>query len=154
MIPAKVKAMLDQNGLEAIEFEAGSTPTAPMAAERLGVTVGQIAKSLLFLGKNGKFYMVVCAGDCKVSNSRLKHEIGVKSRMARAEETLAATGFEPGGVCPFAVDGFEILIDESLCRYDVVYPAAGTNASGVPIGFDELVRVTAGRICSVAEPMG
>ena len=154
MIPDRVKAILDRNGLEAIEFEAGSTPTAPLAAERLGVAVGQIAKSLLFLGKNGKFTMVVCAGDWKVSNSRLKQAIGVKTRMARAEEILAATGFEPGGVCPFAVDGIEILIDESLSRYDVVYPAAGTNASGVPLDFDEMVRITAGRICSVSEPMG
>ena len=87
-----------------------------MRNQSLQGDVRQIAKSLLFLGKNGNFYMVVCAGDCKVSNSRLKQEIGVKSRMARAEETLAATGFEPGGVCPFAVDGFEILIDEKIRR--------------------------------------
>ena len=153
MIPDKVRAVLEMNGLEAIEFEAGSTPTAPMAAQCLGVTVGQIAKSLLFVGKSGEFTMVVCAGDWKVSNSRLKHAIGVKTRMARAGETLAATGFEPGGVCPFAVDGIDILIDESLSRFDVVYPAAGTDASGVPLRFEELVRITAGRICSVCEPM-
>ena len=151
MIPEKVRQVLASNALQAIEFEAGSTPTAVMAAERLGVSVGQIAKSLLFRAKNGSLYLVVCAGDRKVTNSKLKNAIGVKTRMTTADETFEATGFAPGAVCPFGVEGLEILIDESLAQFDTVYPAAGTDASGVPMSFDDLCRITRGRRCSVSD---
>ena len=97
MIPERVQKVLRENNLKAIEFEEGSTPTAVMAAEALGVSVGQIAKSLLFRGKNKRFYMVICPGDRKVSSSKLKKAMGVKTRMSNAEETQHTTGFLPGG---------------------------------------------------------
>jgi prolyl-tRNA editing enzyme YbaK/EbsC (Cys-tRNA(Pro) deacylase) len=153
MIPDKVRRVLEAHGLEAIEFEEGSTSTARAAADKLGVTVGQIAKSLLFLGKNGTFYLVLCAGDRRVSSSKLKSVIGVKSRMANADEAYRATGFRPGGVCPFGLSGIDIFIDDSLSRYDTVYPAAGNSASGVPMTFDQLMYITGGRQCSCTEPM-
>jgi len=104
MIPDKVRAVLEVHNLEAVEFEEGSTSTARDAAEKLGVSVGQIAKSLLFYGKNKLFFLVLCPGDRKISSSKLKAVLGVKSRMANAEETFQATGFHPGGVCPFGVE--------------------------------------------------
>ena len=70
MIPDKVRAILDANGLSAREFAPGSTATSVLAAQQLGVTVGQIAKSLLFVGKDGKYFMVVCPGDKRLSNSQ------------------------------------------------------------------------------------
>jgi prolyl-tRNA editing enzyme YbaK/EbsC (Cys-tRNA(Pro) deacylase) len=147
MIPEKVRAILESNGLSAREFAPGSTATSALAAEQLGVTVGQIAKSLLFIGKDGRFFMVVCPGDKKLSNSRLKAVTGVKSRMASAEEALAATGFGPGGVCPFGVDhGVTLFIDRSLSSYATIYPAAGTDSSGVPMTFDQLVGITGGTV--------
>ena len=133
-------------------FREGTTPTAPLAAAALGVQVGQIAKSLLFKGKDGAFRMVVCAGDRKVSNSRLKAAVGVKTRMATAEETAAVTGYEPGGVCPFAVDGVEIILDASLRQWDRIYPAAGTDGSGVPMTFPQLLALTAGRVEEITDP--
>lgn len=139
--------MLESNNLQAIEFEQGSTPTAVLAAEKLGVAVGNIAKSLLFVAKDGRYFMIVCAGDRKVANAKLKATIGVKTRMANAEETFTVTGYQPGGVCPFGVEGIEILLDLSLQNYDTIYPAAGTDSSGVPMSFDDLKRITAGRIC-------
>jgi len=147
MIPQKVRDALERRGLAAIEFEAGSTATSVLAAGRLGVTVGQIAKSLLFLGKNGRYFLVVCPGDRRVASSKLKAATGAKSRMARADEALAATGFGPGGVCPFGIDsGILIFIDSSLAQYATVYPAAGTDSSGVPMTFDQLVSVTGGTV--------
>jgi prolyl-tRNA editing enzyme YbaK/EbsC (Cys-tRNA(Pro) deacylase) len=151
MIPERVRQVLDAHGLQATEFQEGSTSTAQAAAEKLEVEVGQIAKSLLFIGKNGRFYMLLCPGDRKVSSSKLKSVIGVKSRMANSEETHRATGFYPGGVCPFGVDGVDILIDESLKQYATVYPAAGNSASGVPMTFDQLVCITGGSICDCTE---
>jgi len=147
MIPDKVRSILEQHNLKAIEFEPGSTPTAVMAAQKLGVEVGNIAKSLLFVAKDGRRFLVVCPGDRRVANNKLKAEIGMKTRMADAEQTLAATGFQPGGVCPFGVQGIEILLDEALKSYDTIYPAAGTDSSGVPMSFEQLLRISGGRIC-------
>lgn len=149
VIPARVQAVLDAHGLEALEFEPGSTPTAELAAERIGVAVGQIAKSILLKGKDGSFTLVVAAGDRRLDNRRLKAALGVKTRMATADETEAVTGFRPGAVCPFGLDGVEVLVDRSLERYEVVYPAAGTDASGVPMSFEQLVAITGGRLCAV-----
>ena len=146
MIPEKVRRILDAHGLRAIEFEAGSTPTAPLAAEKLGVAVANIAKSLLFIGKDGRYFLVVCPGDRKVSNAKLKQVVGVKSRMAGAEEMSRLTGFPPGGVCPFGVEGVEILLDAHLQELDPIYPAAGTDASGVPMSFEILRTITGGRV--------
>jgi prolyl-tRNA editing enzyme YbaK/EbsC (Cys-tRNA(Pro) deacylase) len=147
MIPDKVAAALAAHGLSAVEFEAGSTATAELAARRLGVAVGQIAKSLLFVGKDGSLAMLLCAGDAKASSAKLKAALGTKVRMARLEETIAATGYEPGGVCPFGLDGrIRILLDRGLAQYPTVYPAAGTSASGVPMTFAQLATITGGTI--------
>ncbi len=147
MIPEKVRAVLAANGLTAKEFAAGSTATSVLAAQQLGVQVSQIAKSLLFVGKDGRFFMVISPGDRRISSSKLKAVTGVKSRMANEEETLGATGFEPGAVCPFGVDGtISVFIDRSLSTYDTIYPAAGTDSSGVPMTFDLLVAITGGSV--------
>lgn len=147
MIPQKVQSVLDAHGLSATEFAPGSTATSVLAAQQLGVAVGQIAKSLLFAGKDGRYFMVLCPGDRKLSSSKLKAATGVKSRMANAEEAIAATGFGPGGVCPFGIDrAIAIFIDRSLTAYATIYPAAGTDSSGVPMTFDALVAVTGGTV--------
>ena len=145
-IPSKVQRFLESHDLSALEFEPGSTPTAETAAERIGVAVGQIAKSILFKGKDNKYRLVVAAGDKKINSGALKRATGVKHRMARAEETEEATGFLPGGVCPFGLEGspVTILLDASLDQYDTVYPAAGTDATGVPLSPDYLQQVTGG----------
>jgi prolyl-tRNA editing enzyme YbaK/EbsC (Cys-tRNA(Pro) deacylase) len=91
--------------------------------------------------------MVVCPGDKRLSNSKLKAVTGVKSRMASAEEALSATGFGPGGVCPFGVErSIPLFIDRSLSQYATIYPAAGTDSSGVPMTFDKLVGMTGGTV--------
>ena len=151
MIPEKVQKILTQNNLKAKEFEQGSTPTAAAAAEKLGVRVGQIAKSILFICKDGSFYLVVCPGDLRVSSSKLKKITGVKVRMANAEETFQATGFYPGGVCPFGIDSIEILLDRHLQDHEIIYPAAGNDASGVPITFEKLMNITKGQICDCTQ---
>ena len=149
MIPEKVKSVLDQHGLEALEFEAGSTPTSELAAAKIGCEVGQIAKSMLLKGKDGQFRLIVCAGDKRVDNKKLKAALGVKARFATAEETEIETGFKPGGVCPFAIDRLPILIDESLSRFEIIYPAAGNDASGVPVSFATLKELVGAEICDV-----
>ena len=145
-IPSKVQAFLERYDLSALEFEPGSTPTAELAAQRIGVPVGQIAKSILFRGKDLKFRLVVAAGDKKINSGALKRATGSKHRMANADETKETTGFLPGGVCPFGLENapVDILLDTSLDEYDTVYPAAGTDATGVPLSPDYLQQITGG----------
>lgn len=153
MIPEKVRAELERLGLEALQFEPGSTPTAPLAAARIGVQVGQIAKSLLFRAKDGRYHMIVCAGDRRVNSSKLKALAGGKCSMADGEEALRVTGYPPGGVCPYGIDPdvVTVWIDESLAVWDRVYPAAGTDSTGVPTSFDTLRELASGRTCAVTE---
>lgn len=149
MIPEKVSAVLRRHGLSTLEFEPGSTPTAELAAARIGVEVGQIAKSILLRGKDGVYRMAVLPGDRKISSSRFKAATGVKHSMAQAEETESETGFRPGGVCPFGVD-LPVYVDNGLAAYDTIYPAAGTDATGVPMSYDQLVSITGATVCSIA----
>jgi prolyl-tRNA editing enzyme YbaK/EbsC (Cys-tRNA(Pro) deacylase) len=155
MIPEKVQQILEAAGLEALQFEPGSTPTAATAAEKIGVTVGQIAKSILMRGKDGVYRLFVLTGDRRVSSSKVKQQTGVKHSMCPKEETYEVTGFKPGGVCPYGLEGngghrIEIYIDRSLERYDTVYPAAGDDASGVPTTFRQLLDMTGGKVSDVA----
>lgn len=149
MIPEKVQAILDEHGLSALEFEAGSTPTVASAAERIGVQPGQIAKSMVMKGKDGRFFLLVSAGDRKIISGKLKKLVGVKCSMASAQETYDLTGYQPGGVCPFGVEGIELYLDKSLGDWDLVYPAAGTDASGVPLSLQHLQRITGAELVDV-----
>ena len=143
----RVTPYLKMRVLGAIEFAPGSTATAPMAAEQLGVEVGQIAKSVLLLGKDGRHFMLLAPGDRKISSAKLKAALGTKTRMTRPEETLEATGFEAGGVCPFGIEAsITVLLDQGLVQYEKIYPAAGTSGSGVPMTFEQLVAITGGKV--------
>jgi len=146
MVPERIQKVLDRYGLQALTFEPGSTPTSEMAAARIGVEVGRIAKTIVMAGKDGKFRMVVLPGDQKVHDTKLKNVTGCKHRMATAEETLEATGLPVGGVCPFDPAGLEVYLDQGLGRYPTVYPAAGTDASGVPVTLERLAEITGGTV--------
>jgi len=146
MIPDKVRSALADHGLEALEFEPGSTPTVELAAERIGVEPARIAKSLLFKSRDDRYIMLVCPGDKRVQSGTLKCLTGSKLSMTDAEETERVTGYKPGGVCPFGLTGVEILLDRELGGYDTVYPAAGTDATGVPASLAQLEAATGGRI--------
>ena len=151
MIPQKVVSVLESYGLTALEFEEGSTPTAETAAARIGVAVGQIAKSILMRGKDGRYRLFLLPGDRRISSKKVKQLTGVKHSMSGAEETYEVTGFYPGGVCPFGVDGVEIYLDSSLADYDTIYPAAGNDATGVPISYRQLLAITDGQECNVSD---
>jgi prolyl-tRNA editing enzyme YbaK/EbsC (Cys-tRNA(Pro) deacylase) len=146
MVPEKVQSVLEAHGLKALEFEPGSTPTAELAAQRIGVETARIAKSLLFRSKSGTYHLVVCPGDKRLSSGVLKRVIGAKVSMTDADETERITGFRPGGVCPFGLEGVEILLDQDLGPLGTVYPAAGTDATGVPTNLEQLSVITGGRI--------
>jgi len=132
-------------GLKVIDLDK-DTATAELAARALGVEVGQIAKSLLFrVGE--EYVMVVAAGDVKIKAGKLKAVAGGKARLATPEEVLKVTGYPVGGVCPFALaNPVRILLDTSLGKYHVVYAAAGTPHSALPVTLDQLAAITGGEI--------
>lgn len=145
----RVRKYLHENNprLQIIELDQ-NTSTAPLAAAALGLEVGQIAKSILFKTKGEDYLMVVSAGDVKMDSKAIKETVGQRVRMANPEEVLDVTGFSVGGVCPFALaHEVPIYLDESLRRYDVVYAAAGTANTALPITFEELRKITGGQPC-------
>lgn len=147
----RVKEFINEQplDLEIIEFPEGATETCELAAQALGVEPAQIAKTLLFIGKKDNVLVVIC-GDEKVDTKKLRAHFGDKFRFAKAEEVEEITGYAPGGVCPFAIKTkTPIIIDKSLERFSVVYAAAGTSGSAVPITAQQLLEITQGEYLSV-----
>lgn len=131
--------------LEVIVLEE-NTATAPLAARALGTEVGQIAKSILFKTKKDEYLMVVSAGDVRLDSKRIKEAVGQRVRMARAEEVEEVTGYKPGGVCPFDLsEEIDVYLDDSLKKYGLVYAAAGTANTALPIAYEQLREITGGK---------
>lgn len=123
------------------EFSVSSA-TVELAAEALGCQGCRIAKSLSFQGPEGPI-LVVAAGDAKVDNAKFKAQFGVKAKMLSPEDTLAQIGHAVGGVCPFAVnEQVKVYLDESLKRFETVFPACGSSNSAIELSIPELEQYT------------
>ena len=117
-----------------------SSATVELAAQALHCEPGRIAKTLSFMAGD-KPLLIVAAGDCRVDNHKYKARFGVKAKMMTAEQLLQWTGLRFGGVCPFGIPAeVDIYLDESLRRYDTVYPACGTDNSAIEVTLPELER--------------
>ena len=135
----RAKKHLEKFSLEdrIIEFDISSA-TVALAAAALGTEEARIAKTLSFLTDKGAI-LVVMAGDVKVDNKKFKATFATKAKMLAYEDVERLIGHAVGGVCPFGVnDGVPVYLDESLRRFDVVYPAAGTASSAVRLTVAEL----------------
>lgn len=135
--------------LRIILFET-STHTSELAAQALGVAVGQIAKSLVFLADGQPILLVTC-GDKKVNTKLLGKELQAKKiRFADAGIVLDVTGFEPGGVSPVGLlTALPLYLDQSLYDYDIVYAAAGTANSALPVTPVRLQEITGAPVLNV-----
>ena len=119
-----------------------SSATVELAAAALGVENGKIAKSLTFRQKSGPV-MVICAGDVKVSNSDYKQTFGEKAVMLTYDEVEQCIGHAVGGVCPFGInEGVSVYLDDSLKKYEKVYPACGSDNSAVELSVEELEKLS------------
>lgn len=155
----RVKAYLASRGItdRAQEFDISSA-TVPLAALAVGVEEARIAKTLSFRAPEGGAMLIVAAGDARVNNPAFKARFGVKARMLTAEEVEEETGHAVGGVCPFDLKpGVQVYLDESLRRFDTVYPACGSANSAVKVTLDELERLSHSlgwvAVCGVREPV-
>lgn len=115
-----------------------SSATVSLAAHALHTTEERIAKTLSFRVSD-KIVLIVLAGDAKINNSKFKHYFGEKAHMLQFDEVESLTGHPVGGICPFAVKpGVEVYLDESLKRFETVFPACGSPASAIEVTIKEL----------------
>jgi len=129
-----------------------SARTANEAASSLGCEVGAIVKSLLFKTEN-TFILNLVAGDRKVSLNKIKKLLNKKNvSMASAKDVKSITGYTIGGVSPIGhLNKIDILIDNSLCRFDNLYAAAGHPNCVFKINFKDLQTITNGSIEDITE---
>ena len=139
----RFQTRLRELGLDAEVRElADSTRTAQEAADAIGVEVGQIVKSLMFVDQESPL-LCLCAGDRRVDTEKL----GAGARQAKGDEVREATGFAIGGVPPFGhATPLRIFIDEDLLAFDAVWAAAGTWNDVFALTPDDLVRASGGTV--------
>ncbi|MCQ2552293.1 MAG: YbaK/EbsC family protein [Clostridia bacterium] len=135
----KAKEYLDNKGFgERVKHFDVSSATVELAAKAVGTEAARIAKSLTFK-IDEKPIMIIAAGDVKIDNQKYKAHFSAKAKMLSPEEVDNFIGHSIGGVCPFGInDGVDVYLDESLKRFDVVYPACGDARSAVKLTPDEL----------------
>lgn len=135
----KVRAYFARFGMEdRVNELPQSSATVDLAAAALGVEPGRIAKTLSFL-VGERPILIVAAGDTKIDNARYKARFGAKAKMLTPEQAVELIGHAVGGVCPFAVnDGVEVYLDESLKRFQTVFPACGSSNSEIELTIPEL----------------
>ena len=137
----KVKSYFKEFGIEdrILEFEVSSA-TVALAAQALGCEECRIAKTLSF-HVNDKVVLIVAAGDAKIDNPKYKARFQCKAKMLAFEEAENLIGHAVGGVCPFAInEGVEVYLDESLKRFETVFPACGSSNSAIELTLEELEK--------------
>lgn len=135
----RVREYFKSKGIEnrILEFDVSSA-TVELAAQALGCEGCRIAKTLSF-HVDDRVVLVVAAGDAKIDNPKYKAEFHTKAKMLSFDEAERLIGHAVGGVCPFAVNkGVEVYLDESLKRFETVFPAAGSSNSAIELTIHEL----------------
>jgi prolyl-tRNA editing enzyme YbaK/EbsC (Cys-tRNA(Pro) deacylase) len=121
------------------EFDVSSA-TVELAAAALNCEPARIAKTLSFI-TGGKVILVVTAGDSRIDNVKYKAQFKTKAKMLSFDETASLVGHPVGGVCPFAInEGVTVYLDESLKRFETVFPACGSGNSAIELTIEELEK--------------
>ena len=139
----KAKEYLKKFGLDnkIMEFDVSSA-TVKEAAIALNCKEQEIAKTLSFI-VNDRPVLIVTAGDSKVDNSKFKTKFNVKAKMIPFDDVERLVGYAVGGVCPFGVNkDVDVFLDESLKRFDTVYPACGSSNSAIKLSIEELEKAS------------
>ena len=135
----KVKEFFREKGVEnkVLEFEISSA-TVELAAKALNCEEQRIAKSMSFKIDDQPI-IIVTAGDVKIDNAKYKARFHTKAKMLQFDEVEALIGHRVGGVCPFAINkGVTVYLDESLKRFETVFPACGSSNSAIELTIPEL----------------
>lgn len=140
----KVRDYFNSYGIEdkIQEFDVSSA-TVELASKALNCEPCRIAKTLSFI-VNGEAILIVTAGDMKIDNPKYKAQFSTKAKMLKADEVTERVGHSVGGVCPFAInDGVKVYLDESLKRFETVFPACGSSNSAIELTIPELEKYSA-----------
>lgn len=139
----KATAHLNKFGLQEqiLTFDVSSA-TVELAAKALGCEGKRIAKTLSFLvGEN--CILIVAAGDAKIDNAKYKKHFGTKAKMLKFEEVEPMIGHQVGGVCPFGInEQVKVYLDQSLMRFESVYPACGSSNSAIQMDIATLEKTS------------
>ena len=137
----RVKEYFRQYDMEdkILEFNVSSA-TVELAAQALGCEPQRIAKTLSFkIGDEA--ILIVAAGDARINNGKYKAKFGTKAKMLSADEVEQMVGHAVGGVCPFGInEGVKVYLDESLKRFETVFPACGSSNSAMEMTMEDLER--------------
>ena len=135
----EAKSYLEERGYgERVKVFDVSSATVELAAIAVGTEPEKIAKSLTFM-VDDRPVMILCAGDAKINNSKYKACFQKKAKMLSREQVNELVGHDVGGVCPFGrKEGVDVYLDESLKRFEIVYPACGSGNSAVELNLEEL----------------
>ena len=155
----KVRKYFEKYGIEdrILEFDASSA-TVELAAKAVGVEGARICKTLSFKDGDDGCILIQTAGDTKIDNRKFKDTFGQKAKMLTAEEVVEFTGHAIGGVCAFAIENPKVRVycDESLRRFETVFPACGSSNSAIEFTCDELYKYSQALewidVCKIPEP--
>lgn len=153
----KVREYLKQYGKEndILEF-SDSSATVELAAKAAGVIPARIVKTLSFKNENGCI-LICAAGDTKIDNKKFKDFFSIKAKMLTPEEVVEFTGHAIGGVCPFGIENPQVNVfcDDSIKRFETVFPAAGSSNSAIELSPDELYLISNSKswidVCKIKE---
>ncbi|GAA2519116.1 YbaK/EbsC family protein [Rarobacter incanus] len=141
-----------------IRVFAQSSATVELAAQAVGCEPARIAKTLSLYSQDGNAaVLIVAAGDARINSGDFKRAFGYKARFLQSDDVARLTGHEPGGVCPFAnPESATIYLDESLRRFETVYPAAGSANSAIELTLSDLEELSnaAGWVSVARLPLG
>lgn len=135
----RVRAFFKERGMEERiqEFEVSSA-TVQLAAQALNCEPCRIAKTLSFMVQDTPI-LIVATGDAKIDNAKYKAQFSTKAKMLSPEEVENLVGHAVGGVCPFGINqGVTVYLDESLKRFETVFPACGSSNSAIQLTIPEL----------------
>ena len=132
-----------------------SSATVELAAKALGIEEARIAKTMSFLIYENPI-LVVAAGDTKIDNKKYKEKFHTKAKMIPFDFVEKYIGHTPGGVCPFGInDNINVYLDNSLKRFQTVFPAAGSSNSAIELNINELEKYSNSKewvdICKIRE---
>ena len=155
----KVRKYFEKNGIEdrILEFDVSSA-TVELAAKAVGVEGARICKTLSFKDGDDGCILIQTAGDTKIDNRKFKDTFGQKAKMLTAEEVVEFTGHAIGGVCAFAIENPKVRVycDESLRRFETVFPACGSSNSAIEFTCDALYKYSQALewidVCKIPEP--
>lgn len=153
--PEHVQRSLEALGLPGrVRTFDESTHTAQEAANAVGCELGQIVKTLFFMAE-GRPTMALVAGDRQVDTAALAELVGVgrkKLKMGTREEVLDITGYRVGGVAPVGwPKPCDVVVDDSLRRFENIWAAAGDSNAVFPARTDDLVNAIGGQWATIVK---